>query len=93
MIAALVPNGEVCATSMGSLGESLKLGPWLVLASKVFLSSRAGTTAFHDVRPIVPGHLVVAPVRQATKLCELSSFELADLFSTVRLCWHECFGR
>ena len=40
--------------------------------------------AFVNLRPIVPGHLLVSPVRSVERLKDLSPAETTDLWQTVR---------
>ena len=40
--------------------------------------------AFVNIRPLLPGHVLVSPVRSVARLSELTDAEAADLFVTVK---------
>lgn len=51
---------------------------------KVLLTSPCGlAVAFSDLRPILPGHVVVAPAREVRRLADLTGDEMATLFETA----------
>ncbi|KAF7683368.1 Bis(5'-adenosyl)-triphosphatase [Astathelohania contejeani] len=41
---------------------------------------------FVNLRPFLPHHILVSPIRKIASITELTSEETADLFNTVRLC-------
>lgn len=60
-------------------------GPHTIPASTVFLRSpTALSVAFVNLRPLLPGHVLVSPRRVVAQLSELSAAEAADLWRTVR---------
>lgn len=40
--------------------------------------------AFVNIRPLLPGHVLVSPIRPVARLSELTDAETADLFVTVK---------
>jgi len=50
-----------------------------------YASSTGLTVAFVNLRPIVPGHVLVTPVRSVPLLADLTDAELDDLFLAVRV--------
>jgi len=58
-------------------------GPVAVRPSQVFLRGRL-SRAFVNIKPVLPGHVLVAPSRCTPRLAELGADELADLFETAR---------
>lgn len=62
---------------------SVSFGPHLIRQSEVFLTT-ALCTAFVNLRPIVPGHVLVIPTRVVARFCDLSSEEVCDLFQTAQ---------
>ncbi|CAE7219809.1 aph1 [Symbiodinium sp. CCMP2592] len=54
--------------------------------SHIFFASPSGlSVAFVNLKPLVPGHVLVTPRRVAPRLADLSEEEFDDLFRTVRL--------
>lgn len=54
--------------------------------SNVFFVSKSGlTVAFVNLKPLVPGHVLVIPVRVASRLADLTKEEFDDLFLSVRI--------
>mmetsp|Transcript_56032 Transcript_56032/g.137418 ORF Transcript_56032/g.137418 Transcript_56032/m.137418 type:complete len:223 (+) Transcript_56032:88-756(+) len=65
--------------------KGLMFGPHKIDSSQVFYKSRTGkTAAFVNLRPIVPGHVLVAPVRNVLKLHQMSEDEVCDLWLSAR---------
>lgn len=64
----------------------LQFGRFLVSPSQVFYRSPAGlTAAIVNLKPIVPGHVLVVPIRVVPRLHQLTSSEYEDLFQSVRV--------
>jgi bis(5'-adenosyl)-triphosphatase len=57
--------------------------------NKVLLESKK-SVVFQHLEPILPGHCVVVPKRQAARLCELNDNEVKDLFEAVSLACQRC---
>lgn len=67
------------------IGNHLRLGHLQVAASNVFSRSPSGSSvAYWQLKPILPGHAVVAPTRCVARLADLDEEEVMDLFSLVR---------
>ena len=40
--------------------------------------------AFVNIKPVLPGHVLVSPVRVVKRFCELTEEEVADLFTSTQ---------
>ena len=58
-------------------------GPVTVPGRAIFLRS-ALSVAFVNKKPVLEGHVLVTPVRQAAQLAELNQQEVTDLFLLVQ---------
>mmetsp|Transcript_3594 Transcript_3594/g.5560 ORF Transcript_3594/g.5560 Transcript_3594/m.5560 type:complete len:197 (+) Transcript_3594:66-656(+) len=66
-----------------------QFGPFRIPASHIFYSSvSALTVAFVNLRPIVPGHVLVTPSRCTARLSDLTPDEYSDLWDSVRVVQH-----
>lgn len=59
--------------------SSQLFGPYVIPMQHIFYST-AHSFAFVNLRPAIPGHVLIAPVRVAQHLSELSDGEVSDLF-------------
>jgi len=67
------------------VGEHLSFGHLQVGATKVFSQSVSGSSvAYTGLKPILPGHLLIAPTRPVARLSDLTNEELLDLFGLAR---------
>jgi bis(5'-adenosyl)-triphosphatase len=57
-------------------------GPWSLPKSQVFFESEL-TLAFVNIKPILPGHVLVIPKRVVSRFQDLTSEEVTDLWSSV----------
>ncbi|XP_075994484.1 bis(5'-adenosyl)-triphosphatase [Genypterus blacodes] len=65
--------------------SSLRFGQHLIRASAVFLQTEL-SFALVNRKPVVPGHVLVCPLRQVERFCDLRADEVTDLFlSTQRV--------
>lgn len=64
--------------------EKLKFGPFLISSDHVFFQSSL-SAAFVNLRPIVPGHVLVMSLRVCPLLSDLSTEEYLDLWKSVRI--------
>lgn len=58
-------------------------GPHRLHSQHIFLKT-ALSMAFVNLRPVVPGHVLVAPLRPVRRLAEMTVEETQDLWLTVR---------
>lgn len=58
-------------------------GPWPIAASEVFVTSPL-SFAFVNLKPVVPGHVLISPKRVVARFSELSPEEVADLWSLAQ---------
>lgn len=63
--------------------ETFSFGPFPVGSSRQFLRTSM-SVAFVNLRPVVPGHVLVSPLRSVHRLADLSASEITDLFVTVQ---------
>ncbi|GAB4817670.1 hypothetical protein N2152v2_004716 [Parachlorella kessleri] len=59
--------------------QDYKFGPWTIHASEVFVTSPL-SYGFVNLKPVVPGHVLVSPKRVVARFAELSPEEVADLW-------------
>ncbi|XP_053082891.1 bis(5'-adenosyl)-triphosphatase isoform X2 [Pangasianodon hypophthalmus] len=62
---------------------TLRFGQHIIKASAVFLQTDL-SFALVNRKPVVPGHVLVCPVRPVERFRDLRPDELADLFSTTQ---------
>eukprot|EP00617_Octactis_speculum_P004578 CAMPEP_0185774626 /NCGR_PEP_ID=MMETSP1174-20130828/79124_1 /TAXON_ID=35687 /ORGANISM="Dictyocha speculum, Strain CCMP1381" /LENGTH=136 /DNA_ID=CAMNT_0028461897 /DNA_START=1 /DNA_END=411 /DNA_ORIENTATION=+ len=77
----------------------LTFGPYVLSPSQQFYISPSGlSVGFVNLKPLVPGHVLVIPRRNVPKLVDLTEEELVDLWSSVMevrsivLRFHGCAG-
>mmetsp|Transcript_34398 Transcript_34398/g.80301 ORF Transcript_34398/g.80301 Transcript_34398/m.80301 type:complete len:353 (-) Transcript_34398:95-1153(-) len=71
---------------LGSIPEEQAFAKYRIPGSHIFFASPSGLSlAFVNLKPLVPGHVLVTPRRVAPRLADLSEEEFDDLFRTVRL--------
>ncbi|CAK0869922.1 unnamed protein product [Prorocentrum cordatum] len=67
------------------LGEPVAFAKFTIPAASVFYQSASGlTVAFVNLKPLVPGHVLVVPKRVVQHIADLTDEELVDLFLAVR---------
>lgn len=64
------------------LPEPLLFGPYPITEDQVFYSSQL-SMGIVNLKPIVPGHVLVMPHRVAVRFADLSPEEVADLYRSV----------
>ncbi|XP_077385672.1 bis(5'-adenosyl)-triphosphatase isoform X2 [Festucalex cinctus] len=63
--------------------STLRFGQHIIKASAVFLQTEL-SFALVNRKPVVPGHVLVCPVRQVERFRDLRPDEVKDLFSTTQ---------
>ncbi|XP_073324914.1 bis(5'-adenosyl)-triphosphatase-like [Pagrus major] len=63
--------------------STLRFGQHLIKASTVFLQTEL-SFAMVNRKPVVPGHMLVCPLRPVERFRDLQPNEVADLFSTTQ---------
>jgi bis(5'-adenosyl)-triphosphatase len=72
-------------TASASFNENIKFAKFDIASSSVFYKSSSDLTlAFVNLKPLVPGHVLVVPRRVVPRLEDLNDEELKDLFISVR---------
>ena len=66
------------------LPSSLRFGPFPISNQVFYLSPSRLSFALVNLKPLLPGHVLVSPTRVTPRLSQLSSAETADLFLTVQ---------
>ncbi|KAK4210405.1 HIT-like domain-containing protein [Rhypophila decipiens] len=76
-------NGSSKHNSKTDRGEKpIYFGPFEV-TNQVFLTT-PHSFALVNLKPLLPGHVLVCPLRRAKRLTDLSAVEITDLFSSVQ---------
>ncbi|KAL7784848.1 HIT-like domain-containing protein [Trichoderma ceciliae] len=70
-------------TSTNTDGMSIKFGPFEV-TKQVFLTT-PHSYGLVNLKPLLPGHILICPLNPHRRLLDLSPAETADLFSTTQL--------
>lgn len=68
-----------------NLPANLKFGPFQVSKQVFHLSKSQLSYGLVNLKPLLPGHVLICPVRSVPRLSQLSVQETADLFHTVRV--------
>uniref|UniRef100_A0A2C9K1H7 bis(5'-adenosyl)-triphosphatase n=1 Tax=Biomphalaria glabrata TaxID=6526 RepID=A0A2C9K1H7_BIOGL len=63
--------------------DSYQFGHVIIKSSQVFYRTLL-SLAFVNIKPVLPGHVLVAPIRPVERLSDLSPAEVTDLFMTVQ---------
>ena len=79
------PMRVLLACLLMSLVKAYLFGPFPLHSSQIFFET-ALSIGFVNLKPIVPGHVLIIPKRVEPRLTSLSPEEYHDLFSAVRLC-------
>eukprot|EP00112_Aurelia_sp_Birch-Aquarium-sp1_P017687 Seg4127.5 transcript_id=Seg4127.5/GoldUCD/mRNA.D3Y31 product="Bis 5'-adenosyl-triphosphatase" protein_id=Seg4127.5/GoldUCD/D3Y31 len=64
--------------------HSFKFGQHLIHEGVVFFKSTL-SYAFVNIKPVVPGHVLVSSIREAARFSDLSQEEVADLFISTQM--------
>lgn len=67
------------ASSLRLQEEAFKFGPWPINESEVFATTEH-SFAFVNLKPIVPGHVLISPKRVVGRFADLSPEEVSDLW-------------
>jgi len=59
-------------------------GRFIIPAASIFYRSPQKSVAFVNIRPIVPGHVLIIPERVVALMKDLTETEYLDMWSTVR---------
>lgn len=81
-----VPGLSLCramAASVVSDHKPFKFGPHTIRGSEVFLTTHL-SFAFVNLKPVVPGHVLVSPQRVALRFADLTLEEVTDLWTTAQ---------
>lgn len=73
------PRVQATNMSSGAQFQDYKFGPWDIHASEVFVTSPL-SFAFVNLKPVVPGHVLVSPKRVLPRFADLTPEEVADLW-------------
>lgn len=70
------------------LPPNIKFGPFKVSSQVFHLSPSKLSYGLVNLKPLLPGHILVCPVRSVPRLSQLTIAETTDLFLTVRRVSH-----
>jgi len=76
--------GSRRATSSMSTSPGVSFGPISIPPEQIFLET-SSSFALVNLKPVVPGHVLVCPRRVAQKFTDLTDAEIADLWQTVAI--------
>eukprot|EP00199_Chlamydomonas_sp_CCMP681_P003099 CAMPEP_0119105556 /NCGR_PEP_ID=MMETSP1180-20130426/3483_1 /TAXON_ID=3052 ORGANISM="Chlamydomonas cf sp, Strain CCMP681" /NCGR_SAMPLE_ID=MMETSP1180 /ASSEMBLY_ACC=CAM_ASM_000741 /LENGTH=179 /DNA_ID=CAMNT_0007090631 /DNA_START=164 /DNA_END=703 /DNA_ORIENTATION=- len=68
---------------MSSQADSYFFGPWKIGAHEIFAISQT-SFAFVNLKPVVPGHVLVSSKRVVPRFADLSAEEVTDLWLTAQ---------
>lgn len=78
---SLAATGKVAmSTSVTSNFKNYSFGPWPINSSEIFATSPL-SFAFVNLKPVVPGHVLISPKRVVHRFADLSSEEISDLWT------------
>lgn len=82
----LSSNANQCAGTMENIlkHEKYMFGSIVLLPEQLFYKSKY-SMAFVNKKPVIPGHVLVSPLRCAKRLGDLSQAEVTDLFQCVQV--------
>lgn len=69
---------------LSTLPEQLLFSRWPIDSRTVFHITDS-TFAFTNLKPVIPGHVLVSPLRVVDRMSELSCVEVQDLFASAQL--------
>ncbi|EGF76992.1 hypothetical protein BATDEDRAFT_6817, partial [Batrachochytrium dendrobatidis JAM81] len=61
---------------------TIKFGPWPIRSSEIFFTSKL-SYGLVNLKPLVPGHVLVISRRLVVRFNDLTSEEVSDMFSSV----------
>ncbi|XP_077984485.1 bis(5'-adenosyl)-triphosphatase-like isoform X2 [Glandiceps talaboti] len=64
--------------------KTYQFGQHIIKASCAFFKSRL-TIAFVNIKPVLPGHVLVSPVRVVPRFKDLTAEEITDLFQSTQV--------
>ncbi|KAF5842862.1 HIT-like protein [Dunaliella salina] len=77
-----IPVRAITAASMDKSVE-YNFGPYKIRGDEVFCISKL-SFAFVNLKPVVPGHILICPLRVVKRFQELAPEEVADMWSTAQ---------
>jgi bis(5'-adenosyl)-triphosphatase len=84
-------GADTCQTSLDAREQtreeemvSLKFGPFSVGSQVFHISPSRLSYALVNLKPLLPGHVLICPVRCVPRLSQLTNQETSDLFLTVK---------
>ncbi|XP_020253683.1 bifunctional bis(5'-adenosyl)-triphosphatase/adenylylsulfatase FHIT [Asparagus officinalis] len=77
------PRTSLSSSSPQMEGDAYTFGPYKIHKSEVFFSSPL-SYAMVNLRPLVPGHVLVCPRREVKRFIDLTADETTDLWLTAK---------
>uniref|UniRef100_A0A1D1ZLP4 Bis(5'-adenosyl)-triphosphatase n=1 Tax=Anthurium amnicola TaxID=1678845 RepID=A0A1D1ZLP4_9ARAE len=77
------PFGRICTRAQAMGTESYTFGPYKIHPGEVFYSTDL-SYAMVNLRPLLPGHVLVCPKREVKRFVDLTVDETSDLWVTAR---------
>eukprot|EP00285_Hemiselmis_virescens_P001441 CAMPEP_0173411668 /NCGR_PEP_ID=MMETSP1356-20130122/77623_1 /TAXON_ID=77927 ORGANISM="Hemiselmis virescens, Strain PCC157" /NCGR_SAMPLE_ID=MMETSP1356 /ASSEMBLY_ACC=CAM_ASM_000847 /LENGTH=195 /DNA_ID=CAMNT_0014373457 /DNA_START=79 /DNA_END=663 /DNA_ORIENTATION=- len=75
--------GALKAKTLADSGSSFKFGRFSCKATQLFFSSPL-CIGFVNLRPILPGHVLISPTRVVSRVADLTDEELCELWRAAR---------
>ncbi|KAJ3106694.1 hypothetical protein HDU97_005846 [Phlyctochytrium planicorne] len=63
--------------------RTFQFGPWPISSGEIFFNSRL-SLGFVNLKPVVPGHVLVIPRRVVKRFADLTQEEVSDLFVSAQ---------
>ena len=82
--AAAAAAGAASGVVVDLEGQERAFGPWKIASGEIFCES-ASSFAFVNLKPVVSGHVLVAPKRVCKRFTQLSMEEVADLWQLAKV--------
>lgn len=57
----------------------------LKISARLFIFETRSSIAFINPSPLLPGHIVVAPIQSKKRICDLTGSEFQDIFLVVKI--------
>ena len=75
---------SIWKSRLAALPEQLMFSRFPIDSRTVFHATEF-SFAFTNLKPVLPGHVLVSPYRVVDRICDLTALEVADLFSCAQV--------
>lgn len=81
--AAPMATAAAGAAEAADAPAAFRFGPWPIKADQVFYRTDL-SFAFVNLKPLVPGHVLVSPIQQRVRFADLTPEEVADMWQAAQ---------